>query len=249
LTGLPRNAVVIYHSMSHGSGQVDVAVRRLRRADPVLADVIRRVGPCSFAPRTDGTHFEALVRAIVYQQLSGKAAATIYSRVVATLGCVTPESLRAAGNEDLRAAGLSRQKVGYLRDLADKAHAGLLPVDRLDELDDTAVMESLCAVRGIGRWTVHMFLMFRLGRLDVLPELDLGVRKAVQRAFRMRGLPSPERLERVSIPWQPYRTIASWYLWRSLELPAAPRSSRARSGRTGSARRQRQRTVRRAKAR
>jgi DNA-3-methyladenine glycosylase II len=132
--------------------------------------------------------------------------------------------VRAASDSSLRAAGLSRQKIRYLRDLAEKAYAGELPVDRLHELDDIAVMDSLCVVKGIGRWTVHMFLIFRLGRLDVLPELDLGVRKAVKQAFRMRALPSPERLERVAAVWQPYRTIASWYLWRSLELPASPRS-------------------------
>lgn len=233
--------------MSQGSAHVDIAVRRLRRADPVLADLIRRVGPCRFAPRTDGTHFAALVRAIVYQQLSGKAAATIHSRLVTTLGAVTPESLRAVSDTDLRAAGLSRQKVRYLRDLSEKAHAGELPVDRLHELDDITVMDSLCAVKGIGRWTVHMFLMFRLGRLDVLPELDLGVRKAVKQAFRMRALPSAERLERVAAAWQPYRTIASWYLWRSLELPA-PRANSKRTVRKRSSRRETRSPVAREKA-
>ena len=222
--------------MSSGSAQVENAVRQLRRADPVLADLIRRVGPCRFAPRTEGTHFAALVRAIVYQQLSGKAAATIHSRVVTALGTVTPEAVLATSDDALRGAGLSRQKIRYLRDLAEKAHARELLIDRLHELDDVAVMESLCAVKGIGRWTVHMFLMFRLGRLDVLPELDLGVRKAVKQAFAMRKLPSPDRLERVAAAWQPYRTIASWYLWRSLELPAAPRPTRPRTARKRSPR-------------
>jgi DNA-3-methyladenine glycosylase II len=222
--------------MSQGSANVDIAVRRLRRADPVLADLIRRVGPCRFEPRTDGTHFAALVRAIVYQQLSGKAAATIHSRLVTVLGGVTPEAVRAASDASLRTAGLSRQKTRYLRDLAEKAHAGELAVDRLHELDDVAVMESLCAVKGIGRWTAHMFLIFRLGRLDVLPELDLGVRKAVMQAFRMRALPSPQRLQRVAAAWQPYRTVASWYLWRSLELPPSQRSSSKRNARGRSAR-------------
>jgi DNA-3-methyladenine glycosylase II len=209
-----------------------------------LADLIRRVGPCRFTPRVEGSHFEALVRAIVYQQLSGKAAATIHSRLVTVLGTVTPESVRAASDSGLRAAGLSRQKIGYLRDLADKAHAGGLPIDRLQDLDDVAVIDSLCAVKGIGRWTAHMFLMFRLGRLDVLPELDLGVRKAVKQAFRMRGLPSPQRLERVAAPWQPYRTIASWYLWRSLELPPSQRSSTKRTKRKRPARDARTRSQR-----
>jgi DNA-3-methyladenine glycosylase II len=222
--------------MSQGSAHVDVAVRRLRRADPVLADLIRRVGPCRFAPRAEGSHFEALVRAIVYQQLSGKAAATIHARLVTVLGAVTPEAVRAASDASLRGAGLSRQKTRYLRDLAERAYAGELLVDRLHELDDVAVIDSLCAVKGIGRWTAHMFLIFRLGRLDVLPELDLGVRKAVRQAFRMRALPSPERLERVAAAWQPYRTIASWYLWRSLELPPSPQSSSKRNARGGSTR-------------
>lgn len=225
--------------MSSGSVHVENAVRQLRRADPVLAELIRRVGPCRFTPRTEGTHFAALVRAIVYQQLSGKAAATIHGRLVTALGTVTPEAVRTTSDTSLRAAGLSRQKIRYLRDLAEKARAGELPVDHLHELDDMAVMESLCAVNGIGRWTVHMFLMFRLGRLDVLPERDLGVRKAVKHAFRMRTLPSPERLEQVAAAWQPYRTIASWYLWRSLELPQSQRSNHKRTTKKAPARRAR----------
>lgn len=204
--------------MASGSGNTTRALRHLRRADPVLADVIRRVGPCRFEARNSGTHFEALARAIVYQQLSGSAAATIHGRLTAVLGEMTPESVLTAADPSLRAAGLSRQKVGYLRDLAGRVGSGELDLRRVHELPDDDIIAAVCSVKGIGRWTAHMFLMFRLGRLDVLPELDLGVRKAVQREYRMRKLPSTERLVKLGRQWAPYRTIAAWYLWRSLEV-------------------------------
>lgn len=205
--------------MSERSVHLGSAVRHLKRSDPVLAEVVRRVGPCRFRTRQEGTHFEALVRAIVYQQLSGLAAATIHRRVIEELGAVTPAAVLRTPDDRLRAAGLSRQKIGYVRDLAGRAQAGDPDMDRLHELRDDELIARLCIVKGIGRWTAQMFLMFRLGRPDVLPELDLGVRKAVQRAYRMRKLPSVERLEKVGRPWAPYRSIASWYLWRSLEVP------------------------------
>jgi DNA-3-methyladenine glycosylase II len=204
--------------MASGSGSTARAVRHLRRADPILADVIRRVGPCRFEQRNGGTHFEALARAIVYQQLSGSAASTIHGRVAAALGGIAPETVLAAADAPLRAAGLSRQKITYLRDLAARVGSGELDLRRVHELPDDDIVAAVCAVKGIGRWTAHMFLMFRLGRMDVLPELDLGVRKAVQREYRMRRLPSTERLVKLGRRWAPYRTIASWYLWRSLEL-------------------------------
>lgn len=200
------------------------AIAHLRRADPVIARVIERVGNCTFAPRAEGTHFEAVARAIVYQQLSGKAASTIHARVAgAAGGTVTAAALRSLDDATLRAAGLSRQKIGYLRDLAELAVTGAIPIESLHELPDEEVIAALTSVRGVGRWTAQMFLMFRLGRPDVLPELDLGIRKGVQRAYRLRSLPLPKRVTVIGARWAPYRTIASWYLWRLLDADAATR--------------------------
>ena len=189
------------------------------RADPALARIIAQVGRCRFAPTTDGTHFDALVRSIIYQQLSGKAAATIHGRVQAIFGGrpPTPAELAATPDEALRAAGLSRQKLGYLKDLAARVHSGAVPLDHLDGLPDDEIIEALVQVKGIGRWTAQMFLMFRLGRPDVLPELDLGIQKGIQRAYRLRSLPKPERVRKIGAKWAPYSTVACWYLWRSLD--------------------------------
>ncbi len=206
------------------------AINHLRRADPRLATVIDAVGACRFAPTGDGTHFDALVRSIIYQQLSGSAAGTIHRRVIDGFGGRAPEpvALLEAREERLRQWGLSRQKISYLRDLATASRDGRLPVEELHLLDDDDVIGALTSVKGIGRWTAHMFLMFRLGRPDVLPELDLGVRKAMVRIYRLRKLPAPDRVQRIGAPWAPYRTIASWYLWRSLELPPVTVPARAR---------------------
>ena len=195
------------------------ALAHLRRADERIARVIESVGPCRFTHRTEGTHFDALLRAIVYQQLSGKAAATILGRVLALYDgrYPTPFELLATPDERLRAAGLSRQKLTYMRDLARHVHEEMLPVDQLHELDDAQIIEALTAVKGIGRWSAQMFLMFRLGRPDVLPELDLGIRKGLQRAYRMRKLPTPARVQAIGARWSPYATYACWYLWRSLD--------------------------------
>jgi DNA-3-methyladenine glycosylase II len=195
------------------------AVRRLKQADPVLRTVIERVGPCRFTVRAEGTHFDALVRAVLYQQLSGKAAATIHRRMRDAFGGrdPLPGELLAAPEPTLRAAGVSRQKLGYLRDLARHVADDSLPLDRVESLDDDAVIEALVAVKGIGRWTAQMFLMFRLGRPDVLPELDLGVQKGIQLAYGLRALPTPKEVVRIGAPWAPYRTVASWYLWRLLD--------------------------------
>jgi DNA-3-methyladenine glycosylase II len=194
------------------------ALTHLRR-DPKLAAIIDRVGPFKMRPRADGTHFSALARAIVYQQLSGKAAATIWGRVEAIYGGrpPAPAEVVATADEPLRAAGLSRQKLGYLRDLAGKAVAGELPVETLHELEDHAILDVVGAVKGIGTWTVQMFLIFRLGRPDVMPTGDLGIRKAVQKAYRLRALPPPARVAEIAAKWRPHSTVASWYLWRSLE--------------------------------
>jgi DNA-3-methyladenine glycosylase II len=184
-----------------------------------MARVIAQVGACRFVPRAEGTHFDALLRAIVYQQLSGKAASTILGRVLALYGGRYPlaDELLATSEAQLRAAGLSRQKLSYLRDLARHVRDGSLPLDRLHELDDAQIIDALTAVRGIGRWSAQMFLMFRLGRPDVLPDADLGIRKGVQRAYRMRKLPPPKKVQQVGARWSPYATYACWYLWRSLD--------------------------------
>ena len=193
------------------------AAAHLRRADPVLRGIIGRVGPCRLRVDLRGGHFASLVEAILYQQLTGKAAATIHRRLLALLGRKTPrpEDIRRVRDVELRSVGLSRQKIAYLRDLAERVQDGL-PLGRLSRLPDEAVIEALTEVKGIGRWTAEMFLIFRLGRLDVLPVDDYGVRKAMQRAYRKRALPKAEWMRRTAEPWRPFRTVASWYLWRSL---------------------------------
>jgi DNA-3-methyladenine glycosylase II len=195
------------------------ALAHLRRIDERIARVIDQVGACRFTPRIEGTHFDALLRAIVYQQLSGKAASTILGRVLALYGgrYPTADELIATPEEQLRAAGLSRQKLSYLRDLARHVQDGSLPLDRVHDLDDTQIIEALTAVKGIGRWSAQMFLMFRLGRPDVLPDADLGIRKGIQRAYRMRKLPPPKKVQQLGARWSPYATYACWYLWRSLD--------------------------------
>jgi DNA-3-methyladenine glycosylase II len=190
----------------------------LRGSDPVLARIIGEVGPCRLRVERGGGPFSALVEAIVYQQLAGRAAATIHARVCGVAGRrhPRPEDIARASDQALRGAGLSRQKIGYLRDLTLRVQDGL-PLHRVSRLPDEGVIEVLTRVKGIGRWTAEMFLIFRLGRLDVLPVDDYGIRKAMQRAYRKRALPEPDWMRRVAEPWAPYRTIASWYLWRSLE--------------------------------
>ena len=195
------------------------SIVHLKRADDVLARVIERVGPCRFRPRSKGTHFDALLRSIVFQQLSGKAAGTILDRVLALYGgrYPRPAELLDTREEALRAAGLSRQKLAYLRDLAAKVDSGEVPLARLGRLPDEEVIAHLTRVSGIGRWTAQMFLMFRLGRPDVLPELDLGIQNAIQRAYDLPKRPAPVDVLRIGETWRPHATIASWYLWRSLE--------------------------------
>lgn len=195
------------------------SVRYLKRVDPVLARVIEQVGPCRIQLRTDGTHFQALARAIVFQQLSGKAAGTIYSRFNALYPDTLPhpEAVLATTDEQLRAVGLSRQKIGYMRDLSLKVTTGDLPLDAVEHMADDDLIAHLVQVKGIGRWTAQMFLMFRLGRPDVLPELDLGIQNAIRKAYRMRKRPTPKQVKRIGAKWSPHSSVASWYLWRSLE--------------------------------
>ena len=195
------------------------SVRHLKRVDPVLARVIESVGPCRLPVRSEGTHFQALARSIVFQQLSGKAAGTIHGRFAALFanGDPEPSSLLAFTDAQLRGVGLSRQKIGYLRDLSHKVVAGELPLDEVDQMNDDELIAHLVQVKGIGRWTAQMFLMFRLGRRNVLPELDLGIQNAIRRAYGKRKRPSPKQVRAIGAKWSPHSTVASWYLWRSLE--------------------------------
>jgi DNA-3-methyladenine glycosylase II len=201
------------------TGAVRKAILHLKRVDAVLRRVIEQVGPYRLARRTGGTHFEAVARSIIYQQLSGKAAGTIHARFEALFAPAAPGPARllALDEAELRAVGLSRQKSGYLRDLAEKVRSGEVAIESLEQLDDDQVIDALSRVKGVGRWTAQMFLLFRLGRLDVLPTADLGIQKAIQRAYRLRKLPGPERVRAIGAPWSPYASVASWYLWRSLD--------------------------------
>jgi len=188
------------------------------RRDPVLALVIKkhRKRPPYDAPALDP--FPALVRTITAQQISTKAAATIHGRLVAQMpNGVTPDALLAVTDAQFREAGLSRQKIGYLRDLAAKVNSGALPIGSLHELDDDAVIDAIVKVKGLGRWSAEMFLMFRLRRPDVLPLGDLGIVTAIQRLYGLRKKPKPARIAKIGEAWRPYRTVACWYLWRSLE--------------------------------
>ncbi len=195
------------------------ALAHLRRVDPVLTGVIRRVGPYRPHMRLGRSHFHDLVRSIVYQQLSGTAAGTIHRRLAALFPRrhVDPERLLALPDETLRAAGLSRQKVAYVRDLAHKVRTGAVPLGRVARMSDDAIIAHLVQVKGVGRWTAQMFLMFRLGRPDVLPELDLGIQNAIHHAYALRRRATPDDVRRIGAAWTPYRTTACWYLWRSLD--------------------------------
>lgn len=210
------------------------AVRHLKRVDPKLASVIARVGPCRLAPLNDGLHFDHIVRAIIYQQLSGLAARTIHTRFRELYGgrTPTPQELLATPDERLRSVGLSRQKLSYLKDLAARVSAAEVPLETLHELPDDEVVAALTRVKGIGRWTAQMFLMFRLGRPDVLPDLDLGIQKGIKLAYGLRKLPTPKQVLKIGARWEPYRTVASWYLWRSLEHPPVPTTAPTAATRT-----------------
>ena len=195
------------------------AVAHLKRVDPVLGDVIDRVGPYAIPRRPE--RFHALVRAIIFQQLAGRAAQTIYERFIKAVGgkrFPTPELVLAASDETLRAAGLSRGKMAYIRDLAGHVRDRKLNFHRFSVMDDDAIIADLTRVRGIGRWTAEMFLMFNLHRPDVFPVDDLGVRNAVARLYAMSAPPPPKELREFGERWRPYRTAAAWYLWQSMML-------------------------------
>ena len=201
---------------------LEPAVRALRDADPTLAKLMDRVGPCRFhATRSTKSPFLALTESIAYQQLTGKAAATIYGRFHALYPGTgpTPELVLESSDEALRGAGLSRAKILAIRDLAAKTLDGTVPTaKRLRSLEDHEIIERLTSIRGIGRWTAEMLLMFRLGRLDVLPATDYGVRKGYAMTYRKRSLPTPAKLLAHGERWRPYRSVASWYLWRALDV-------------------------------
>ncbi len=193
------------------------AIRHLRRADPRLAAVIRRVGPCGLRPQRQA--FRSLVEAIVSQQISGQAAEAILGRFRALCPdrpFPSPKDVLAVPADRLRGAGLSNQKTAYVRDLAARLSDGTIRPRRFHRQTDDEIVEELIQVKGIGRWTAEMFLIFSLNRLNVLPVDDLGLRKAMQRVYRLRKLPSAETTLRVAAPWHPYCTVATWYLWRSL---------------------------------
>lgn len=193
------------------------ARRHLMRRDPRLAPLIKRVGPCRLPEARTRAPFAALVRAILSQQLSGKAADTIHGRVVALVGGMeqlTPGGLLAADQDALRAAGVSRPKIAYLRDLAERVADTRLDLDSLEARPDEEVIEAITAVKGMGRWSAEMFLMFRLNRPDVFPVGDLGIVKGVQTLLEMKRRPKPSTMLRVAEVWRPYRSVAAWYLWR-----------------------------------
>ncbi|HUK32668.1 MAG TPA: DNA-3-methyladenine glycosylase [Vicinamibacterales bacterium] len=201
----------------------------LMRRDKVLATAIKKIGPCGLADRQRKDHLSALVGAIVSQQLSTKAAATIFGRFVALF----PEgqiphahAIHVLDDATLRGVGLSGQKVGYLRDLCTRIADGSLQLDELETLADEAVIERLTAVKGFGRWTAEMFLMFRLHRPDVLPVGDLGIVNAIQRLYRLRARPAPKKILQLGEAWRPYRSVACWYLWQTLRNEPLSRAAR-----------------------
>src|SRR2546427_2402547 len=207
------------------SSEYQRARRLLMRRDPVLGAAIKRIGPCALASRQRKDHLSALVGSIVSQQLSTKAAATIFGRFIALFpGGEIPDAAAIAALDDvaLRAVGLSGQKVGYLRDLSARIADGRLRLDELEALPDEEVIERLTAVKGFGRWTAEMFLMFRLHRPDVLPVADLGIVKAVQKLYGLRKPPKTERILAIGEAWRPYRSVASWYLWQTLHAQTPP---------------------------
>ncbi len=194
------------------------ALDNLTKADVILGSIITRVGPCKMTYR-DPT-FEMLARAIVFQQLSTKAARTIYGRLEeAAGGQLTPEAIQNLSIGEMQRAGLSRQKLSYIRDLAEHALNGKVDFAKLPAMSDDEVIAALTDIKGIGVWTAHMFLLFSLRRPNILPVGDLGVRMAIQKAYKKRKLPTPKQIEQIAKSWHPYCSYAAWYLWRSLELP------------------------------
>ena len=194
------------------------AILHLKKSDPVLASVIGRVGAYKMQYRDPG--FETLVRSIVYQQLSGRVAKVIFDRLAAAVlgGKLTPAAILKLTPARMRKCGLSKQKTAYIRDLARKTARGKVDFDALRALPDEAVIECLTEVKGIGVWTAHMFLMFSLRRPNVLPTGDYGVQVAIRKHYKKRKLPKPKDMEKIAKAWEPYRSVACWYMWRSLDI-------------------------------
>ena len=195
------------------------ARRHLMRADPVIGGLVRSLGPCGLEQTRRIDRFAMTVRSIVSQQLSVKAATTIHDRLLVAMGAdrATPGAILALDADRMRSCGLSWAKVASVRDLATKVTDGSLALESLDRMDDDAVIEALTAVKGIGQWSAEMFLIFRLGRPDILPVGDVGVQRAMRRLYGLRKHPSPARMTALARPWRPYRSVACWYLWRSLD--------------------------------
>ena len=193
------------------------AINHLKKSDPVMSAIIERVGP--FRMEFGSPEFSSLAETIVYQQLNGKAAETIFERFAALAGePLTPEGILKLNDAQLRSVGLSKQKSAYLRDLSVKTRDGLLDFGKLPDLPDEEVVKHLTQVKGIGVWTAQMFLMFTLKRPDVLPTGDYGVQAAIKKHYRKRKWPRPKDMEKIARPWAPYRSVACWYLWKSLDV-------------------------------
>jgi DNA-3-methyladenine glycosylase II len=193
------------------------AIVHLKRCDPILAGIIERIGP--YRVEYGEPTFHSLAEAIVYQQLNGKAAVTIFKRFTDLAGNpVTPEGILKLSEQQMRAAGLSKQKSSYLRDLAAKTRAGIVDFTCLPNLGDEEVIEHLTQIKGIGMWTAQMFLMFALRRPNVLPTGDYGLQMAIRKLYKKRTLPKPAQMEKLAKCWEPYRSVASWYLWKSMDI-------------------------------
>jgi DNA-3-methyladenine glycosylase II len=193
------------------------AVRHLKNADPILAAIIESVGPCRM--EFGAPEFHSLAEAIVYQQLNGKAAVTIFKRFTALTGDpVTPKGILKLTDAQLRSVGLSKQKSSYLKDMAERAARGDLDFSRLPDMTDDEVIKHLTQVKGVGVWTAHMFLMFTLRRPNILPTGDYGVQMAMKKHYKKRKLPKPEQMMKIAKAWEPYRSVACWYMWRSLAI-------------------------------
>lgn len=200
-----------------GSQTMRKAINHLKKSDPILAAIIEQVGPCrmEFGEPT----FHSLAEAILYQQLNGKAAVTIFKRFTDLVGDpLTPAGILKLTDAQMRGVGLSKQKTSYLRDLSERTKAGLVAFERLPELSEEEVIQHLTQVKGVGVWTAHMFLMFTLRRPDILPTGDYGVQAAIKKHYNKRKWPKPAVMEKIAQPWAPYRSIACWYLWKSLDV-------------------------------
>ena len=193
------------------------AIQHLKKSDSVMATIIERVGPCVM--QFEKPTFHALAESILYQQLNGKAAESIMNRFVGLAGDpLTPEGILKLSDTQMRGVGLSRQKTAYLRDLSEKTAAGLLEFERMPEMSEEEVIAHLTQVKGVGVWTAHMFLIFTLRRPDIMPVGDYGVQAAIKKHYKKRKWPKPVVMLKIAKPWVPYRSIACWYLWRSLDM-------------------------------